>query len=88
MSTVVTLDKAGRVVIPKTVRDELHLSAGDSLELESGGEGVTLRPVRSASTMRKKQGVWVFHGRHTISAATTDRLTRELRDSHTRDSRQ
>jgi len=40
----VTLDKAGRVVIPKTLRDELHLEPGDTLELEAEGERVTLRP--------------------------------------------
>ena len=29
MHTTVTLDKAGQVVIPKTLRDELRLEAGD-----------------------------------------------------------
>jgi AbrB family looped-hinge helix DNA binding protein len=29
MNTTVTLDKAGQVVIPKTLRDELRLEAGD-----------------------------------------------------------
>jgi AbrB family looped-hinge helix DNA binding protein len=33
MTTPVTLDKAGRVVLPKPVRDEMQLCAGDSLEL-------------------------------------------------------
>ncbi len=38
MNTTVTLDKAGRVLIPKSLRDEMHLEAGDTLELESEGE--------------------------------------------------
>ncbi len=39
--------------IPKTLRDELRLEAGDALSLESEGERVTLRPVRSASSLRR-----------------------------------
>ena len=50
MNTIVTLDKAGRVVIPKTLRDELHLEGGDTLELESEGDRMTLRPVRAAAS--------------------------------------
>lgn len=45
MSTTVTLDKAGRVVIPKTLRDDLQLAPGDILALESDGDSVVLRPV-------------------------------------------
>ena len=37
MNTTLTVDKAGRVVLPKPVRDEMQLRAGDSLELESFG---------------------------------------------------
>ena len=48
MTTILTLDKAGRVVLPKPLRDELELAAGDTLELESRGEQITLRPVRGA----------------------------------------
>jgi AbrB family looped-hinge helix DNA binding protein len=33
MNTTVTIDKAGRVVIPKEIRDELRLEPGDSLAL-------------------------------------------------------
>ena len=60
MTTTLTLDKAGRVVLPKPVRDELQLAAGDSLVLESSEEGIMLRPLRGAAGLRKKQGVWVL----------------------------
>jgi AbrB family looped-hinge helix DNA binding protein len=43
MSTNVTIDRVGRVVIPKLLRDELRLEAGDTLALESDGERMTLR---------------------------------------------
>ena len=73
MNTTVTLDKAGRVLIPKSLRDELHLEPGDALELESEGERVTLRPVRAGSSMRKEQGA-VFRGNKKLAAATTDKV--------------
>ena len=79
MNTTVTLDKAGRVVIPKTLRDELHLEAGDSMALEFEGQSVTLRPLRSAAPLKKVRGVWVFHGSRKIAAADTDRVLERFR---------
>jgi hypothetical protein len=36
----------------------LHLEPRDKLRLESLGERLTLRRVRSASPLRKKRGIW------------------------------
>ena len=36
--TFVTMDKAGRVVLPKRVRDELRLLPGDTLDLTLDSE--------------------------------------------------
>jgi AbrB family looped-hinge helix DNA binding protein len=60
METTVSIDRAGRIVLPKKIRDELQFSAGDELSLISDGGHVTLRPTRSASRMRKVLGMWVF----------------------------
>ena len=60
MTARLTLDKAGRVVIPKKLRDELHLSSGDSLEIKSLGDEFVLRPVREEATMFKEDGMWVI----------------------------
>lgn len=79
MNSTVTLDKAGRVVIPKALRDELRLAPGDSLALETDGERVTLRPVRSVSALRKEHGIWVFRGGRKVSAAETDRALETVR---------
>jgi AbrB family looped-hinge helix DNA binding protein len=59
MNTTITMDKAGRIVLPKPVRDELQLQAGDSLELETSGEEITLRPVRAKARMQRVDGMWV-----------------------------
>lgn len=87
MNTTVTLDSAGRVVIPKVIRDELRLEAGDAMELESEGERVTLRPVRSASPLRKERGVWVFRQGKRLPAAVTDKVLEDLRDRRDRENR-
>ena len=77
----VTLDKARRVVLPKSLRTEMSLEAGDTLELESDGERVTLSPVRSVSPLRKEQGVWVFHSGRKVAADATDQMLERLRGS-------
>jgi len=84
MNTTVVIDRAGRVVIPKPLRDELRLEAGDTLELESEGERVTLRPVRSSAPLRKERGVWVFGTGEPLSAAETNAATKEIRATRDR----
>jgi AbrB family looped-hinge helix DNA binding protein len=84
MSTTVTIDKAGRVVIPKTVRDELKLEPGDTLQLESEGDRLILRPLRITSPLRKERGVWVFYGRSPLSQADTNKLVRDVRERRDR----
>jgi AbrB family looped-hinge helix DNA binding protein len=87
MSITVTLDKAGRVVIPKTLRDELHLEPGDTLELESQGEKMLLHPMRTTSPLRKERGVWVFRSGKKLSAADTDKALRDIRQQRDRRNR-
>lgn len=62
MPKIVSLDKAGRVVLPKDLRDRLLLEPGDGLAVESDGDRITLRPVRPQATLKKEQGIWVYQG--------------------------
>ncbi|MCL4414072.1 MAG: AbrB/MazE/SpoVT family DNA-binding domain-containing protein [Actinobacteria bacterium] len=39
-----TIDKAGRIVVPKQIRDRLHLSEGCLLDIEERDGAVELRP--------------------------------------------
>ena len=84
MTTRLTLDKAGRIVIPKPLRQELQLGAGDALELENHGERIVLRPVRGAMPLQKERGVWVFRAGKPLSAAVTDQTLRQIRDERDR----
>jgi AbrB family looped-hinge helix DNA binding protein len=79
MVTQLTIDKAGRIVLPKALRDELHLEAGDALEVEKAGEEITLRPVRGTGPLTKEQGVWVFRTGEPLAASVTDDLLQQIR---------
>ncbi len=78
--TLLSIDKAGRIVIPKTLREELHLEPGDSLEVESGGDQITLRPVRGTGPLMKEQGVWVFRTGQPLAASATDDTLQRVRE--------
>jgi AbrB family looped-hinge helix DNA binding protein len=80
MSTRVLVDKAGRIVIPKPLREELQLAPGDTLEMESTGEQITLRPVRGTAPLTKEHGVWVFHSGEPLAASATDHMLQRLRE--------
>lgn len=79
MDTTVTIDAAGRIVIPKTVRDALHLAPGDTLALESDGESVTLRTLRPGSPLQKERGIWVFRSGRKLSGEETNRALDNVR---------
>ena len=79
MTTTLTVDKAGRVVLPKAVRDELQLTAGDSLELESSEDRIVLRPLRGTAGLEKKQGIWVLRMGRPISAEVVNRTLGQIR---------
>jgi len=44
---VVSIDRAGRVVIPKDIRDRLSLGADAQVEVEIDGDAIRLVPVRA-----------------------------------------
>jgi AbrB family looped-hinge helix DNA binding protein len=88
MKDTVTLDRAGRIVLPKTLRDELHLSAGDTLELSVDGEQVTLRPRRATPPLQKERGVWVFRVGEPLTARQTRDALKTIREQRIRSSLQ
>jgi len=63
------------VLIPKNLRQELHLGPGDTLELESEGDEITLRPVRPKALLKKEHGIWVYQG-ELSEASITDLIDR------------
>lgn len=83
MTTKLTLDKAGRVMIPKSLRTELHLGPGDTLQLDREGEQIILRPSRPKALLKKERGIWVYQGGRTetsITAAIDREREKRLRE--------
>jgi len=83
MNAKITIDKAGRVVLPKAVRDKLRLAPGDSLQLESEGERVTLWPDRPTVALTKEKGIWVFQSEP--SEVSIPALVDSVRESRRRE---
>ena len=79
MDARITIDKAGRVILPKPLREELQLLPGDTLELQSSGERIVLRPLRPALPVAKEKGVWVFRTGQPLASRVTDDVLRDLR---------
>jgi AbrB family looped-hinge helix DNA binding protein len=57
------IDRAGRVILPKPVRDRLGLQAGSEMEMEETAGGIVLRPAERQPSMIKKHGLWVHTGK-------------------------
>jgi len=78
----VRVDKAGRIVLPKHLRDRFGLTAGANLEISETGDGVLLRPGRSRSSLVKRNGRWVYTGKapRNINWERLVDMDRELRD--------
>ena len=62
VTTKIPVDKAGRVVLPKSLREKMRLEPGDELAVESEGDVITLRPVRQQALLKKEYGIWVYQG--------------------------
>lgn len=76
MAAKLTLRPGRRAMIPKIPRKELQLGPGDTLQLESEGDEITLRPFRPAALLKKERGVWVYRGEPT-KASIPDLIDRQ-----------
>ena len=83
MATKISIDKSGRVILPKRIRDRMALSAGDELLVGQQGEQITLRPVRSVATLKKEHGVWVYQDER--SEESISELVEKHREDRLRD---
>ncbi|MHB1097570.1 MAG: AbrB/MazE/SpoVT family DNA-binding domain-containing protein [Gemmatimonadaceae bacterium] len=57
-----TVDRFGRVVVPKAMRDRLGLRPGAAIEIEETAGHLSLRAVEDTSPLMMQKGVLVFTG--------------------------
>jgi AbrB family looped-hinge helix DNA binding protein len=77
-----TVDRFGRVVVPKAMRGRLGLRAGTAIDIEEAEGHLSLRPVEDTPPLISKEGVLVFAGAaigDLEAAVTADREDRVRR---------
>ncbi|MCX7430294.1 MAG: AbrB/MazE/SpoVT family DNA-binding domain-containing protein [Planctomycetia bacterium] len=57
-----TIDGAGRIVVPKAVRDQLHLTPGSELEIDVLDDSVVIRHREAREPLVDRQGILIHHG--------------------------
>lgn len=61
-ATEIKIDRAGRVVIPKPLRERLGIKPGTRLEAHEERHGLLLRCKPERPTLVRERGLWVHHG--------------------------
>ncbi len=76
------IDKAGRVVIPKTMRDALGINEATKLDTIFNGEEIILRPIKEATQLVRNGNWWLLKRKSGSPTDMTDYL-KEARDERT-----
>ena len=81
MRKTITIDGAGRVVLPQQVRRHFHLEAGDELELEVVPDGIFLRSRSRQASLVEENGLLVHDGEATGDLADAVENARAARNA-------
>jgi len=57
-----SVDRFGRVVVPKAMRERLGLRPGTAIEIEETETYLSLRPVEDTPPLMVKEGILVYAG--------------------------
>ncbi|HEV7925540.1 MAG TPA: AbrB/MazE/SpoVT family DNA-binding domain-containing protein [Verrucomicrobiae bacterium] len=74
--TLVPIDQAGRIVLPKRVRQELAIKPGDTFKVSVQGVAVTLTPNKESTGFVRKGKALVFStaGEATLNEETVNEI--------------
>ncbi len=59
----IDIDKAGRIVLPKPIRDQFQLETGSSLSLHVESNKIILEPESESSALIDRNGLLVHNGK-------------------------
>lgn len=85
MSETITMDQAGRIVLPKLLRERFRLEGGARLRVEMVGDHLELTPMETAEApaiVRKKGLLMVSASGDPCDSAAAARADREEREDH------
>ena len=81
----VDMDKAGRIVLPKPLRDELQLEDRVSpWKSRVPGRNSLSAPSAGQDSAPQKQGVWVFRSGEPLSSDEVEKTLRKVREERHR----
>ena len=79
MKTSISIDQAGRIILPKPLRDQFCLQAGSQLEISIHSDHFELKPAGTKPTMIRQEGLWVHQGEAQAPLADAVRQMRDER---------
>jgi len=60
---ITTLDKFGRIIIPKELREHLGITTETNLNIHVDGKRIIIEPIREEEPLVEKDGILVFTGK-------------------------
>ena len=72
------IDAAGRVIVPKALRDELGLEAGRALEISARDGALIIEPIPTQVTLVRRGKVFVAKPKTKLPELTTDEVRTAL----------
>ncbi len=80
MNTIAEIDKSGRLVVPKKIRDAMHLVPGTRLTLHQEGETIVLRPESQGGELIEKDGFLVWRSSVPVTFDVVAEIERDRDD--------
>ena len=77
-----TLDKFGRITLPKAMRVHLGIDADTLLEMKEQGDAVIIRVVRNKQYLAMENGLLVYTGK---VIGNVDQILDDMRDERLKD---
>jgi AbrB family looped-hinge helix DNA binding protein len=84
VNAIVEIDKPGRIVVPKRLRDALHLTPGTRLKVERSGDGLVLEQDFPEPKLEMIDGLWVMSGGPRLAADDVNAMIDEQRERRMR----
>jgi AbrB family looped-hinge helix DNA binding protein len=74
MNAITEIDKAGRLVVPKKMRDALHLVPGTRLTLIQKGNAIVVQTEAKPRGLYRKNGILVYDSGQAVPSDSVDWL--------------